>query len=62
MRSSVLLSALRTKNFMAVRWEEYVLRSFSMLWSSPMSMNRFLKTPILELSETVTGIPHWSMY
>ena len=60
--SSVAGSAWRIICFMFVRWLEYVLRSSSMLCSSPMSMNMLPNTPVRERSPTGTERPHCSMY
>ncbi|EJW95345.1 hypothetical protein EVA_16547 [gut metagenome] len=51
-----------TKCFMLVRCELYVLRSFSILCSSPISMKILLNIPQRELSWRGIGIPHCSIY
>ena len=48
--------------FIFVRCDEYVLRSSSMLCSSPMSMKMPLKMPAWLRSFIGTGIPHCSIY
>ncbi len=60
--SSVLSLLLRIICFMFVRWLEYVLRSFSMLCSSPMSIIMLSNMPTRERSPKGTGSPHCIMY
>ena len=51
-----------TMLFIFSRCDEYVERSFSMLCSSPMSMNMLLNTPISLSLLTGTSSPHCIMY
>ena len=48
--------------FMLSKCEEYVLRSFSMFCSSPMSIMMFLKIPVVERSLMGMLTPHCNMY
>ncbi len=61
-RISVFSFPFLMKNFILIRWELYVLRSLSMLCSSPISIRMFLKIPVSDPSATGIVSPHCSIY
>ena len=54
--------ASRSIAFISCRNDEYVERSFSRLWSSPIESIICSKTGSSEVSEVGTSMPHWNMY
>ena len=62
MKSNVRGPAFFRKCFMLTRWELYVLKSFSMDCSSPISSIISEKMPNEDAPPTGTGSPHCNMY
>ena len=58
----VFSSATRSMSFISSRNDEYVLKSFSMLWSSPMLTMMRSNTGSSEVSDVGMSMPHWNMY